>query len=228
MFRDRRDAGRQLLGQLPHLDPKSTVVIALPRGGVPAAEEIAHALHLPLDVVLVRKVGLPGQPEVAVAAVTDGGNPVFAINRQIADMAGLSDADIRALALPQMAEIERRRGLWRGDRPDLRLVGKTVVVVDDGIATGATMKAALDTLRRAGAARLILAVPVAAADALADLLRFVDEAICLSVPHPFRAVGAHYQDFRQITDAEVAKALQAVSAKPMAGRVTHKSFGQSP
>lgn len=209
MFRDRRDAGRQLLPRLPALEPGRSIVIALPRGGVPVADEIARPLGLPLDVVLVRKVGLPGQPEVAVAAVADGADPAYAINADIARMAGLSTADIMALAAPELAEIERRRKLWQGSRPAVDLAGKTVLVVDDGIATGATMKVALRALRRAGAARLILAVPVAPADALAGLAGLADQTICLAVPDPFVAVGAHYVDFRQVSDAEVAKVLAA-------------------
>lgn len=216
VFRDRRDAGKRLLSRLPKLDADSAVVVALPRGGVPVAAEIARALALPLDVVLVRKVGLPSQPELAVAAVADGDTPIYAINAQIARMAGLSASDIAALAAPELAEIERRRKLWHGDRPAIDVTGKTVIVVDDGIATGATMKAALDVLKRAGAAKLILAVPVAPADTLADVARHADETICLSTPDRFVAVGAHYLDFRQVTDAEVASAL-AANANERAG-----------
>lgn len=208
-FCDRRDAGRQLLPLLPRLDREKSVVVALPRGGVPVAEEIARPLDLPLDVILVRKVGLPRHPELAVAAVADGAEPVLIINREIARQAGLSDADIKALATPELAEIERRRKLWHRARPVMAVAGKTVVVVDDGVATGATMKAALDALRKAGAERLILAVPVAAPDALAELRKRVDEAICLCAPERFTSVGGHYMDFRQITDAEVAEALAA-------------------
>ena len=207
IFRDRRDAGRQLLSRLPDLDLANTIVIALPRGGVPVAEEIARALKLPLDVVLVRKVGLPHQPELAVAAVADGVAPIYAVNAQVAAMAGLSDSDIKSLAAPELAEIERRRSLWHGGRPAISVGGQTVVVVDDGIATGATMKVALDALRRAGAAKLILAVPVAPADTLADVAGRADETICLSVPQFFRAVGEYYRDFRQVADIDVTRAL---------------------
>ena len=217
-FLDRRDAGRQLLARLPKLDPETTVVIALPRGGVPVAEEIAKPLHLPLDVILVRKVGLPAQPELAVAAVADGDAPIYAINHPIAAMAGLSEAEVKELAAPQLAEIERRRALWHGGRGPLSVTGKTVVVVDDGIATGATAKAALDALRQAGAARLILAVPVAPADALSDLSALADDIICLATPDPFHAVGAHYREFPQVTDTEVAEALTDHATDRAAGR----------
>lgn len=219
VFQDRQDAGKQLLARLPRLDPNNTIVMALPRGGVPVAEEIARALHLPLDVVLVRKVGLPSRPELAVAAVADGGAPVYAINAQVANMAGLSRADITELAAPELVEIERRRRLWHGGRSAASLSGKTVLVVDDGIATGATMKAALDALRRAGAAKLILAVPVAPADTLEDLKGHADQTICLSTPDHFYAVGAHYRDFRQVTDAEVASALAAYTPDTVDGEV---------
>ena len=209
ILRDRRDAGQQLLARLPPLDGKTTVVLALPRGGVPVAAEIARAIHAPLDVVLVRKVGLPGHPELAAAAVADGAEPVYVVNQAVAAAAGLSEADIRALAAPELAEIERRRRLWHGGRGPVDVAGKTVVVVDDGIATGATAKAALRALARAGAARIILAVPVAPPSVLAELAGLTDATVCLMSPERFVAVGAHYKDFRQVPDTEVAAALEA-------------------
>ncbi len=208
MLRDRRDAGQQLLARLPPLDGKTTVVLALPRGGVPVAAEIARAIHAPLDVVLVRKVGVPTHPEVAAAAVADGTAPVYVINHAVAAAAGLSEADIRALAAPELAEIERRRRLWHGGRGTVGVAGKTVVVVDDGVATGATAKAALRALAAAGAARIILAVPVAPPAVLAELAGLADAIICLAAPEHFVAVGAHYQDFRQVADTEVAFMLE--------------------
>lgn len=214
ILRDRRDAGQRLLARLPPLDGKTTVVVALPRGGVPVAAEIARAIHAPLDVVLVRKVGLPGYPELAAAAVADGTEPVYVVNPAVAAAAGLSDADIRALAAPELAEIERRRTLWHGGRGPVDVAGKTVVVVDDGIATGATAKAALRALARAGAARIILAVPVAPPSVLAELAELADTTICLMSPERFVAVGAHYADFRQVPDTEVAAALQAQARAP--------------
>jgi putative phosphoribosyl transferase len=209
IFADRAEAGRRLVPHLPPLPPGQAVVMALPRGGVPVAVPVAAALGAPLDVVLVRKVGLPANPELAVAAVTDGAAPRLEINPAIARAAGLTEPAIRALAEPALAEIARRRTLWQGDRPPVPVAGRTVVVVDDGIATGATMRAALHRLRADGAARLILAVPVAAPDALAGIAPLVDRVICLSQPDPFVAVGAHYRDFRQVTDAEVAAVLAA-------------------
>lgn len=211
-FTDRQEAGRQLSSHLPRLDREDTIVIALPRGGVPVGKEIAARLGLPLDVILVRKVGCPGRPELAVAAVAEGPEPILVINREVAGMAGLSEADIRHLAEPELAEIARRRTLWHGNREPLPVAGKTVIVVDDGIATGATMKAALDALRQAGAARLILAVPVAPASALAEFEPLVDQTVCLHSPCDFVAVGAHYRDFRQVSDREVAEALATQAA----------------
>jgi putative phosphoribosyl transferase len=207
MFKDRTDAGAQLLDQLPPLAPENTVVIALPRGGVPVAEVIAAGIGAPLDVAMVRKVGLPGQPELALAAVTDGAAPAFSINRDIARSAGLTDAAIRDLAQPQLDEIERRRRIYRGDRTPVPVVGKTVVVVDDGVATGATMRAALKLLRQMDPERLLVAVPVAASEALADLKQLADGVICLSTPRPFLSVGHSYRTFGQVSDDEVTRIL---------------------
>ncbi len=214
MFADRQEAGQRLAARLRPLAPAGTVVVALPRGGVPVAEVIATALGLPMDIVQVRKVGLPGQPELAVAAVTDGDAPAYAINRDVMRAAGLTAAAIRTLAARELDEIARRRALWAPGHSPVAVAGRTVLVVDDGIATGATMRAALDSLRAAGAARLIAAVPVAAQDALDRLSGAADQVVCLEVPHPFVAVGAHYRDFAQVSDAEVAAALarQAVAA----------------
>lgn len=209
LFTDRLEAGARLLPRLRAVLPKGAdgVVIALPRGGVPLARGIAQGLGLPLDVVLVRKIGLPGQPELAVAALTDGEAPEMQINRDVARGAGLSDADIARLAAPARAEIARRRALWHGARPMRAVRGKTVIVVDDGIATGASMRAALAWLKHQGAARLIVAVPVAPREVLPLIADLADEVICLATPSPFYAVGAHYADFPQITDAEVTAAL---------------------
>lgn len=209
IFADRTDAGQRLLPRVkaalpPGCDP---LVIALPRGGVPVAQVIASGLKAPLDVVLVRKLGLPGQPELAVAAITDGDAPEIRINRDVALAAGLSEADIARLAEPALAEIARRRALWHGARPMAAVAGRTVVVVDDGVATGASLRAALAWLRRQGAARLIVAVPVAPPEVLPQLARDADQVICLETPRPFHAVGAHYADFPQITDAAVTAAL---------------------
>ncbi len=207
MFIDRREAGARLLRRLPPLDPKETVIVALPRGGLPVADVIAEALGAPLDIALVRKVGLPGQPELALAAVTDGDDPRVTVNADVARMTGRGDAEIRRLAERELPEIRRRRQLYLQGRAPLPLAGKTVVVVDDGIATGATMRAALRSIRDSRPARLVAAIPVAPAETVAELRRDCDEVICLECPPAFRAVGLHYRDFAQVSDAEVARIL---------------------
>ncbi|MDP2122455.1 MAG: phosphoribosyltransferase [Hoeflea sp.] len=213
LFADRSQAGRMLVERLPDLDQASTVVVALPRGGVPVAREIARAFGLPLEIVLVRKVGVPGHPELALGAVSDGDDMKLTVNRDIAGVLGLEDEAIRSLAREEMPELERRQKLYGGDRPPVSVRGKTVVVVDDGVATGATLRAALQVLRQRGAARLILALPVAPAEVLEDLRRLADSVICLSTPSPFHAVGAHYAVFDQVTDLEVIRILDEMYAR---------------
>lgn len=207
MFHDRADAGRQLLAKLPRLDPAETVVIALPRGGVPVAEVIAEGLDLPLDVAIVRKVGHPRQRELAVSAVTGGDSPRLHVNRDVADMAGLTEDDIWALAEPEIAEAERRRAAYVGDRQAWPVRDKVVLLVDDGIATGATMLAAIALLRAEGPRRIVVAVPVAPDGLRPKLEAVAEEVIILGTPRPFHAVGAHYRDFDQVPDAEVTAAL---------------------
>ena len=212
LFADRIAAAEQLLPRVRAAlgADSAPVIIALPRGGVPLGQVLATGLSAPLDLVLVRKMGLPKQPELAVAAVTNGHAPVVHINQGVAQNAGLSKADIDRLAAPALAEIARRRALWYGTRPMQPLAGKTVVVVDDGIATGASLRTALGWLKRQAVARLIVAIPVAPQEVLAQLAddaNSPDEIICLATPSPFYAVGAHYGDFPQVTDAEVTAAL---------------------
>ncbi|WP_319520269.1 phosphoribosyltransferase family protein [uncultured Martelella sp.] len=208
MFADRHEAGEALLKRLSPLDPENTVVLALPRGGLPVADVIAEALALPLDIVLVRKVGVPGQPEYAVAAVTDGTSPRITINEDVARVTGLHDADIRRLAERELPELRRRRDIYLKGRPPVPLAGKTVVVVDDGIATGATMRAALRMVRDAGPAHVIAALPVGPAETIAELRQDCDEVICLDCPASFRAVGLHYRNFDQVTDAAVSEIIE--------------------
>lgn len=207
-FNDRRDAGQQLAAALPDLDPESTVVIALPRGGVPVAEEICKARHLPLDLVFVRKIGVPMQPEVAAGAIVDGAHPHVIVNEGVAKRVGLTQVKIERLGRELLPEIERRKELYMHGltRPELR--GKTLVVVDDGVATGATLKASILALRESGAARTILALPTAPPDVIESLALLADETICLYKPTPFWAVGAAYRNFFQVDDDEVVRALQ--------------------
>lgn len=207
MFRDRTDAGKRLLARLPALDPVETLVVALPRGGVPVAEVIADGLGAPLDIVFVRKVGHPRQKELALAAVTDGRQPELTVNKDVARAAGLDVDEIWDLAKPELNEIARRREIYLEGREALPMTGKTVVVVDDGIATGATMRASLKLIRQRNPARLLLAVPVAPEETLSELASEVDDVICLEVPRPFHAVGAYYQAFPQVSDAEVTEAI---------------------
>jgi len=216
MFDDRANAATMLLAKLPVLDPGKTVVVALPRGGVPIGAIIADALGAPLDIALVRKVGLPGQRELALAAVTDGTEPRLSINRSVASYAGLTESQIWELAKPELAEIDRRRDRYLGGRPPLPVRGKTVLVVDDGIATGTTMRAALEFLRAQEPAKVIVAVPVAAEDSLEGL--DADQIVCLKTPDPFIAVGVHYRYFDQVSDDTVVRLLSAHIASGQAGR----------
>jgi len=207
-FRDRAEAGRLLLDRLQDIDTKNAVVIALPRGGLPVGAVVAEGLGVPLDVILVRKVGAPMQPELAVAAVTDGEDMQLTVNEDIKAELGLSDEEIEELARRQLPEIERRREAYYEGRKPTPLAGRTVIVVDDGVATGATVNSALRLIRKQKPARLILALPVAPADAVAKLQQHADEVICLSTPVPFYAVGAHYADFGQVEDEEVIRTLR--------------------
>jgi predicted phosphoribosyltransferase len=206
-FRDRVDAGRKLARALLHLKEARPIVLALPRGGVPVAFEVAVALGAPLDVVLVRKIGAPGQPELGLGAVVDGASPQIVLNEELVRLVQPGQAYLEAEERRQFAEIERRRGLYRPGRPPISLAGRTAIVVDDGIATGGTMKAVLLALRNSGVDRLVLAVPLAPADSLAELSPLADEVVCLMSPEPFYSVGSHYRDFTQTTDEEVIHLL---------------------
>jgi len=210
-FVDRVEAG-QLLGQrVAALKLSSPVVLALPRGGVPVAAEVARALHAPLDLLMVRKIGAPDQRELAVAAVVDGDHPEVVIDEETLRMSGGDRHYVAAQAKQELKEIERRRARYLRGRAPVPLEGKSVVLVDDGIATGTTVRAALKALQRSGAARLVLAVPVAPAETVAELGVEVDDLVCLSQPEFFRAVGVHYSDFHQIEDDEVIALLDAPS-----------------
>jgi len=209
-FATRADAGQQLAAALAARHFPEPVVLALPRGGVPVAAEIARALHAPLDLVMARKIGVPGQEEVAAGAVVDGDDPFIVVNERVLAATGLTAADVEHLASAQLETIRRRREQYLGGRPPVPLAGRTAIVVDDGIATGATMRAALEAVTARGPARTVLAVPVAPPDTIADLATHVDDVICLSSPPHFRAVGEFYRDFHQVSDAEVEVALAKV------------------
>lgn len=212
IFADRQDAGVQLAAALRGVDLRNAVVVALPRGGVPVAEEICRAYHLPLDLVLVRKIGVPGHAELAVGAIVDGDPPEVVVNARIASASGLRDADVQRMGQALLPEIARRKALYLAGVPRQSLKDKTVVVVDDGVATGATLRASLQALRKAGPARIILALPTAPPDTLATLAALADQTICLDQPRNFGAVGASYRRFGQTTDAEVTAALQRSAA----------------
>jgi putative phosphoribosyl transferase len=212
-FADRRAAGRALAAELTKRRLIDPVVLALPRGGVPVAVEIASALKAPLDLVLVRKIGVPFQRELAAAAVVDGGEPEIVVNEDVIGLAALDRDYIEQEARRELAEIERRRQAYLGARPRVPLEGRTLIVVDDGIATGASIRAALKALRRRGPKALVLAVPVAPAEAVEALHAEVDQLICLETPDPFYAIGIHYLDFRQLSDEEVVSSLATLESK---------------
>jgi putative phosphoribosyl transferase len=213
MFRDRAHAGRQLAARLTHLsNPEAPpLVLGLPRGGVAVAAEVARVLDAPLDVLVVRKIGAPWQPELALGAVTDGDNPQRVLNDDIIAMVGPPQGFIDAEAERQLAEVRRRQSLYRGGRPGEPIEGRTVIVVDDGIATGATIRAGLAALRRMKPARLVLAVPVAPQGIVRILQGEVDELVCLHAPLDFHAVGMFYGQFDQTTDGEVVALLSELA-----------------
>ncbi len=207
VFRDRAEAGRRLAERLLHLKGAEPVVLALPRGGVPVALPIAEALGAPLDLLLVRKIGAPWQPELALGAVVEGDPPQTVVNDDILGEAGVRPGFVAREAARQLEEIGRRRRLWLHGRPAAPRRGRTAIVVDDGIATGATVRAALAALERTGAARRVLAAPVAPRDTAEALRKLCDEAVFLAEPADLGSVGAFYGDFRQLDDAEVVALL---------------------
>ncbi len=212
VFHDRAEAGRRLAELLRHLKGADPVVLAVPRGGVPVGAPIAEALGAPLDLLLARKIGAPGQPELALGAVVEGDPPQTVLNDRIVRALGVSPAEIAEEAGRQLDEIARRRRLWLRGRPPVSPRGRTAIVVDDGIATGATVRAALSALERAGAARRVLAAPVAPRDTAEALRRVCDEAVFLAEPPDLGSVGAFYADFHQLDDAEVVALLDRAAA----------------
>lgn len=208
IYQDREDAARQVLEALPPLVDEDIVVLALPRGGVPIGAVIARALNAPLDLLLVRKVGAPRNPELAIGAVTGPGNDGLVVNESVAQLYGLTREDVARLAEPELDELERRRQAYLGQRPKVPVRGKTVILVDDGIATGTTVRSALVALRQQGPKRIILAVPVASADVLADLENQVDRVVCPEPHLHFGAVGGAYRVFDQVADSTVIDLMQ--------------------
>jgi putative phosphoribosyl transferase len=209
-FRDRAEAGRQLVPRLMAYADQSPVVLALPRGGVPVAFEVAQALRAPLDLIFVRKIGAPGHAEFGLGAVVDGAHPQIVLNEEALDHARVPPGYIEEETQRQLKEIERRRKHYLAGRRPVDVQGRVAIVVDDGIATGSTVRAALKGLSRARPACLVLAVPVAPADTIERLKAEADEVVCLMTPEPFYAVGEHYDDFRQTSDREVTTLLDEV------------------
>jgi putative phosphoribosyl transferase len=207
-FEDRVDAGRKLAAALASYKDKAPVVLALPRGGVPVAAEIATALAAPLDLILVHKIGVPGNRELAMGAVVDGATPIVVRNEDIIQLIGVSESEFKAVCDRELEEIDRRRARYLGERERVNLAGRTAIVVDDGIATGATTRAALQATRMRNPNTLVLAVPVAPTDTLTTLRKEVDDLICLEDHEAFGAIGYYYLDFSQITDEEVIEILK--------------------
>ena len=209
-FRDRRDAGQQLGAALRHLRGENLVVLGLPRGGVPVAFEVARQLDAPLDVIVVRKLGVPAQPELGMGAMGEDG--VRVLNADVVLNARVRPTEIAAVEARERREVERRATLYRGGRGMMSLAGRTAIVVDDGIATGGTARAALEVVRAHGARRVVLAVPVAPEESVAELTGIADEVVALETPYPFYAVGGWYEQFTQTSDDEVVAILaRAVS-----------------
>lgn len=210
-FRDRSEAGRRLAKALAAYKAQKPVILALPRGGVPVAAEVAAVLDAPLDLILVRKIGAPMQPELAIGAVVDGGQPIIVRNEDIIQLAGVSEAEFEAMCAAELTEIERRRGRYLGDRARVEVGGRVTIVIDDGIATGATMRAALRATRVRNPQKLVLAIPVAATATLIEMRQEADAVICLEAHERLRAIGWFYEDFTQVADEQVIAAL-ALSA----------------
>lgn len=212
MFADRRDAGRQLAALLRPRQYPEPLVLALPRGGVPVGFEVARALAAPLDVLLVRKIGAHDQPELGLGAVVDGADPQVVLDDELVRLVAPPPGYIKREIARQLAEIERRRQLYAGARPPISPTGHTAIVVDDGVATGGTARAALRALRRLAPRLLVLAVPVAAEESAEALAEEADEVVCVERLRTLHAVGAHYRDFRQTSDEEVVRLLAEAAA----------------
>ena len=210
-FRDRRDAGIQLAANLAaYADDPNVLVLGLPRGGVPVAYEVARALEAPLDVFVVRKLGVPGHRELAMGAIASGG--VRVLNRDVVNSLGIPEVMIDAVATQEQKEVERQQLAYRGNRPFPVLTGRTVIVVDDGLATGSTMRAAVRALRQSNPARIVVAAPVAAAETCRSLEQEADQVVCCTIPENFYAVSVWYEEFSQTTDQEVRTLLEVAAS----------------
>lgn len=206
IFKNRRDAGKQLAEKLSEYEGQDDVIVlGLPRGGVPVAFEVAKALNVPLDVFIVRKLGVPGQPELAMGAIASG--DIQVMNDSVVRRAGISEAQIEEVSQQEKEELKKREKAYRGARPDIDLQGKTVLLVDDGLATGASMRAAISALREHDPEKIIVAVPTAPPDTCQEFEPEVDQIICLHTPTPFWGVGGSYQNFSQTTNKEVRELL---------------------
>jgi len=211
IFRDRHDAGIQLAAALaPYINDATVSVLGLPRGGVPVAYQVARALHAPLDVFVVRKLGVPGHRELAMGAIASGG--VRVLNPDVIDALQISTPIIDAVAAYEQRELERQQLAYRDDLPFPDLAGRTVIIVDDGLATGSTMRAAVRALRQSGATRIVVGVPVGAAETCRGLRDEADEVVCANMPPDFQAVSVWYDEFSQTTDQEVRSLLEAAAA----------------
>jgi len=211
-FTDRHEAGTVLAAQLQQYAGRGDVVVlALPRGGVPVGYEVARALGAPLDVFVVRKLGLPGRPELAMGAIASGG--VRVLNDEVLEAVAVPQSAIDAVTRAEQAELERRERAYRGGRPPVPIEGRVVILVDDGLATGSSMRAAVLAVRRLNPARVVVAVPVGAPDTCQQLRELADEVACVFTPEPFRAVGLWYADFSQTTDEEVRQLLALAGPK---------------
>jgi putative phosphoribosyl transferase len=206
-FRDRSHAGRQLAKALQRYRDQQPVVLALPRGGVPVAAEVSAALHAPLDLVIVRKIGVPIQPELAMGAVAEGPEPLIIRNEDVIRLVGVTNEEFASVCVREWSEIERRRRRYLRNRPRADVEDRTAIVIDDGIATGATTRAALSAVRARKPKELVLAVPVAPPATLEALRDAADEIVCLETPEPFDAIGLFYRDFSQVSDQDVIDIL---------------------
>ncbi|MGY3534474.1 phosphoribosyltransferase [Bradyrhizobium sp. USDA 4452] len=212
LFQNRTDAGRKLARALTKYKARHPIILALPRGGVPVAAEVAAALDAPFDLLLARKIGVPSQPELAMGAVSDGEHPTVVRNSEVVELCGVSERQFDAICKKELAEVERRRRRYLGDRPRSEVTGLVAIIIDDGIATGATTLAAVRATRNRKPNELVLAVPVAPLDTVAKLQAEVDAIICLDTPRDFGAIGYFYRDFRQVDDEEVIAILKRFPA----------------